>query len=296
MSLKPSTNLGMAYFNAPDTRTLLTSQLGRGVVGISRVRADYPLGVVDYTVVEDAIMVAYQHQPLRCDVFLEDRHVPVKGAGAAKFTVYDYRRRWNCEIKTGIDATNFFVPRATLDALNGGARVADLIVRPGEVLDDAVVRALAAALENAFLAPERINQLLLDHLGWAFAAHCATFLEPLRATRTTHGQLSARQERLAKDMIASRLDGNITIAELAAACDLSIAHFARAFRRSTSVPPHRWLMLRRIDRARHLLLTTQASLADIALECGFSDQVHLTHAFTRNVGASPGAWRRSSRH
>ncbi|UAJ12518.1 helix-turn-helix domain-containing protein [Glacieibacterium megasporae] len=284
----------MAYFNAPDTRTIVTSKLGRGVVGISRLRANHPLGVIDYTVIEEAIMVAYQHQPLRCDVFLEDRHVPVRGAGPAKFTVYDYRRRWNCEIKTGIDATNFFVPRTTLDALSEGGRVADLIVRPGEVLDDPVVRGLAAALESAFAAPERTNPLFLDHLGWAFAAHCATFLEPQRATGIANGKLSVRQERLAKEMISARLNGDITVTDLAAACGLSIAHFSRAFRRSTDVPPHRWLMMRRIDRARHLLQTTQASLADIALECGFSDQVHLTHAFTRNVGAPPGAWRRGS--
>ncbi len=283
----------MAYFNAPDTQTIVTSQLGRGVVGISRVRANYPLGVVDYTVTEDAILVAYQHQPLRCDVFLEDRHVPVRGAGAAKFTVYDYRRRWNCDIKTGIDATNFFVPRATLGALSDGARVADLVVLPGEVVDDPIVRGLATALESAFAAPDRTNPLFLDHLGWAFAAHCAAnFLEPQRRARTPNGHLSPRQVRLAKEMIDARLDGNLTVADLAAACGLSIAHFARAFRCSTGIAPHRWLMQRRIDRARHLLRTTHGSLADIALECGFNDQIHLTHAFTRNVGAPPGAWRR----
>lgn len=283
----------MAYFNAPDTRTIVTSQLGRGVVGISRLRANYPLGVVDYTVIEEAIMVAYQHQPLRCDVFLEDRYVPVRGAGAAKFTVYDYSRRWNCEIKTGIDATNFFVPRATLDALSDGGRVADLTVLPGQVLDDQVVRGLAMALECAFAAPDRINQLFLDHIGWAFAAHCAAkFLEPQRRARTPCGHLSPPQERLAKEMIDARLDGGLTVADLARACGLSIAHFARAFRRSTGVPPHRWLMLRRIERARHLLRTSQDSLANIALECGFNDQVHLTHAFTRIIGVPPGAWRR----
>ncbi len=295
MSLNPPTNLGMAYFNAPDTKTIVTSDLGRGVVGISRLRTNYPLGVVDYTVIEDAILIAYQHEPLLCDVFLEDRHVPVRGGGPAKFTVYDYRRRWNCEIKTGIDATNFFVPRATLDALSDGARMADLVVRPGEVVDDPIVRGLALALESAFAAPERTNALFLDHLGWAFAAHCATFLEPHRSIRIPNGRLSARHERLAKDIIAAHLDGEITVADLAGACGLSIAHFARAFRRSTGVAPHRWLMLHRLDRARHLLLTTPASLADIALDCGFSDQVHLTHAFTRNVGVPPGAWRRGSR-
>ena len=79
---------------------------------------------------------------------------------------------------------------------------------------------------------------------------------------------------------------------LAEECGLSPRHFARAFRQSTGVPPHRWLMRHRVQRAKELLRRQALSLADIALRCGFADQSHFTRVFSREVGFSPGQWRR----
>ena len=76
---------------------------------------------------------------------------------------------------------------------------------------------------------------------------------------------------------------------------LSPSHFARAFRGSTGMPPHRWLLNRRIEKAKDALHNTQASLAAVATACGFADQSHFTRVFTRFVGISPGAWRRALR-
>jgi AraC family transcriptional regulator len=97
-------------------------------------------------------------------------------------------------------------------------------------------------------------------------------------------------------MIEAGLSDEIRLADLASACGLSVNHFARAFRKSTDVPPHRWMMKRRIERAQNLLLSTRNPVADIALDCGFHDQSHLTHVFTRLVGVSPAAWRRNRTH
>jgi AraC-like DNA-binding protein len=75
---------------------------------------------------------------------------------------------------------------------------------------------------------------------------------------------------------------------------LSAKHFARAFRQSTGVPPHRWLIEKRIERAKALLLGGGLSLAEIALACGFADQSHFTAAFRRGTGITPGAYRRET--
>jgi transcriptional regulator GlxA family with amidase domain len=90
-----------------------------------------------------------------------------------------------------------------------------------------------------------------------------------------------------------RLDQSFPVSAVADACGLSVNHFSRAFRRSLGKPPHRWLLDRRIDRARELLRATAMSLADIALACGFAEQSHFTRVFTRTVGMPPGAWRRN---
>jgi transcriptional regulator GlxA family with amidase domain len=88
------------------------------------------------------------------------------------------------------------------------------------------------------------------------------------------------------------MSGNITLRDLSGACDLSIRHFTRAFRKSTGMAPHAWLLHHKIEEAKGLLVTSHLVLADIALECGFADQSHFARTFQRAVGTGPGAWRR----
>ena len=298
MSLHPTTNREMDYFGAPETQTIVTNTLGKGVVSISHVRASQALGYLSDAVREDAIMVAYQHRPLQADLFLDDRHVIIEGTNVGNITLYDYRLPWGCAINTGFEATNFHLPRSVLDCLLDGSRPSgDVIIKPGVCLDDPVIRGLVTALNSLFERSWHPNTLFLDHIGWALAAHCAAhFLEGRGVAPVADGGLALWQERLAKDMIAAQLDGKVRLADLAAACGLSVSHFARAFRRSTSVPPHRWLTYRRIECAQNLLLTSNAAIAEIALDCGFNDQSHFTTVFRKVVGASPAEWRRHRRN
>lgn len=80
--------------------------------------------------------------------------------------------------------------------------------------------------------------------------------------------------------------------ELAQGCRLSRSYFVRAFRNTVGIAPYTWFLNERIARARTLLARTQLSLAEIALECGFSDQSHFTNTFVRHVGMAPGRWRK----
>jgi len=109
------------------------------------------------------------------------------------------------------------------------------------------------------------------------------------------GGLAPWQERRAKELLDARLDGDVSLADLASACQLSIRHFTRAFRQSTGQSPHRWLVERRLDKAQGLLALSAQSLNDIAAACGFANQSHFTRTFTRTMGMSPGAWRRPRR-
>ena len=86
--------------------------------------------------------------------------------------------------------------------------------------------------------------------------------------------------------------GDIPVAALARSCGLSRSYFIRAFKRSMGLPPHHWLMHRRIERAREMLVRTNERIAEIAICCGFADQSHLTRVFHNVVGESPAAWRR----
>jgi transcriptional regulator GlxA family with amidase domain len=106
------------------------------------------------------------------------------------------------------------------------------------------------------------------------------------------GGLAPWQLQRAKELMNATLAGHIPLRRLAGACGLSVSHFARAFRQSVGMPPHRWLLNRRIEHAQELLGNPQLSLADIALACGFSDQSHFTRMFAASMQISPGLWRR----
>jgi AraC-like DNA-binding protein len=87
------------------------------------------------------------------------------------------------------------------------------------------------------------------------------------------------------------LEEELSLKHIARECRLSASHFVRAFTRSTGISPHRWLMQRRVDVAKCLMLSTDTSLVEISLKCGFSDQSHFTRVFAEATGETPGRWR-----
>lgn len=96
--------------------------------------------------------------------------------------------------------------------------------------------------------------------------------------------------------VEARLTEPIEVAELADVAGLSTAHFSRVFTSATGDTPHRFVMKRRVCRARGMLAAHDASLAEIAVRSGFSNQSHLSTAFAREVGLSPARYRAAFRN
>jgi len=107
------------------------------------------------------------------------------------------------------------------------------------------------------------------------------------------GGLAPWQIRRVTSYIEANLHAKITIDDLASLARISVSHFAHTFKRSFGQSPHKYVLRRRTERAQGLMLASEASLGQIALECGLADQSHFTRLFQRFVGESPGAWRRS---
>jgi AraC family transcriptional regulator len=113
------------------------------------------------------------------------------------------------------------------------------------------------------------------------------------ANSAPKGGITGRQRRIVTDHIDSHLIEPIAVADLAQRVGLSESHFARAFKQTVGVAPHRFIVERRLERGKRMLADTEDSIAQIASLCGFADQAHFARAFSKAFGMSPSALRKS---
>jgi AraC-like DNA-binding protein len=220
----------------------------------------------------------------------------VASVRAGDITIHDLRRQPHAVIDKPVHSLLLHLPRLALDALADDAnvpRIADLRHDPGLGIADETVRSLGLSLLPAVRAPDEVSRLFMDHLMLGLGAHVAQTYGGMQAyPKPIQGGLAPWQEKRAKEIFASDLTGATPLQDIALACELSVSHFSRAFRRSAGLAPHAWLLNIRVEAAQDMLRAREASLSTIALACGFADQSHFTRVFTRRVGLSPGAWRK----
>ena len=150
----------------------------------------------------------------------------------------------------------------------------------------------------AMEAAQALRRLLLIRSGWAplTLEHHALTLET-RAARAfgaaaqqprAAGWMTRQRLRCIDDLIEARLEGPLTVQDLAEALHLSAGFFARAFKAATGRPPHAYILDRRIARARaRLLSAAPGDLSAIAQDCGFASHAHMTAAFRARLGIAP---------
>ena len=105
------------------------------------------------------------------------------------------------------------------------------------------------------------------------------------------GGLAQPALKRVRDLVEARIDQQVDLTSMAAAAGLSVHHFARAFKESEGITPHGFVLLRRVERAKLLLLNSEMPLSQVAAASGFADQSHFTRCFRRATGAAPGAFR-----
>lgn len=135
-------------------------------------------------------------------------------------------------------------------------------------------------LLTSSLAHEMLSHVLLGQVG-------------MREGLRLKGGLAAHQRRQLVEFINNQLAEAISLGQLAALCALSEYHFARMFRESFGLPPHQYVLARRLSRARELLRSTSQPLGEIALACGFASASHFTNRFRQALGATPGEYRQA---
>jgi AraC family transcriptional regulator len=161
---------------------------------------------------------------------------------------------------------------------------------------DERIRRLGALLgaEAEREAPDDLSDLYGDSLIVALAIDLLR-LGKRPPPEQKRGGLARWQLRRVTEYMREHHASTIKLADLAEMAGLSQSQLGRAFKASTGVTPHRFLLNQRIARAQELLLAGSMSLAEIALATGFAEQSHFTRVFRREIGASPGAFRRDRR-
>jgi AraC family transcriptional regulator len=189
------------------------------------------------------------------------------------------------------------VDRVAEEALCIDPRSLELIPRLACV--DPLLEHLALSVLDAVGRHDRESVLYVDNIAIAMALQLLSRHSARGHAGTAHGsepsrlgkQLPANGLRRARAYLDTHLGEDLTLETLAREAGMSTHHFLRAFTKYFGTPPHQYLLQRRIERAKELLRGADQSLADIAIETGFSSQSHLSSAFKRCVGVSPGLYR-----
>jgi AraC family transcriptional regulator len=199
-----------------------------------------------------------------------------------------------CLFRGPYDVLHLHVPNALIAKLGGEASVSEAApLHSGPALtQDPVVERLARALVTADEVAGPCGQLYVECIATAIVTRL------LASTRRVQGSGRAKVAELARwrlrrvtEYVDENLAESVSLADLAAAAGLTRMHFAAQFRAATGLPPHEYLLRRRIERAQEMLAEDREALVDIALSVGFQTQSHFTSVFKRFVGQPPRAWR-----
>jgi AraC-like DNA-binding protein len=277
---------------------IVTRGLRKADIAVTEIRCDDPLPEMSGAIQrEDAFIVGLHLRDFPEREYWESgRLESVCNLRAGETTLYDLRRDPAIHLNRPYHSLLFYLPRAALNAIADDAdapRIGDLSCKFGVGSNDPSIASLGRLILPALSCPEQANRLFVDYVMLAVTAHVAHAYGGMRpVSRPPRGGLAPWQVRRSTEILSAHLDG-VPLKEVAQACRLSVSHFSQAFRHSMGIAPHNWLLTRRIEVAKEQLRSSQLSLSDVALACGFADQSHFTRVFTRMVGVSPGAWRRA---
>jgi AraC family transcriptional regulator len=214
-----------------------------------------------------------------------------RGTGFILPAEVDYFSAWN-STDTGINFTfdPAFLTQVAERNLGIDRSQTELFCKP--FIRDRQLTAIANLfqheIETGGMGGNLYSESLCNILSIHLLRHYSTFTPKLPLPNNS---LSAAQLDRIIDYIETHISQTIHLCDLATIVRMSESHFSRSFKQSTGIAPHQYLLKRRVERAKQLLLKSQLSILEIALECGFAHPGHLSRHFKRIVGMTPNKFR-----
>jgi AraC-like DNA-binding protein len=227
-----------------------------------------------------------------CEVWADGRSYPRQMVFRMNSIVIDMRSNPGCLMQAPFEGIHFRLSRDLLNEVCHDVGLAQVeTFRCGSWKHDAFFGMTAQLALRGIRTKESVSVLEADRLSLLMAAHLVQdYSGHSKIVGFRKGGLAPWQKQRSSEFLRAHLDGRITVRAVAAQCNLSASHFARAFKESFGVPVTEWVNKARLQYCQDRMRQPQCSLAEVGAELGFFSQSTFSRWFRRQVGTTPRTW------
>jgi len=241
---------------------------------------------------------------LSASLHLQARHAKRNFEGkvqAGEVAIIPAGTSWSCQAHSSLLSNNMLLllrPLLVRKALEEVDLLEnELTLTPQIGFKSKHIQHIAMSLLDEMNEPNVMGRLYADSLAIGLAMQLIRHYSSLKNVQFGNGGMAPRKLRKAIGLIDRHLsdegEGRVALGAIAREIGMSYFHFSRAFKQSMGMAPIKYIVERRIERAKKLMAETDLAISEIALRSGFSNQSHFTTCFRRLAGVTPGSFRKA---